>query len=711
MKNKLFFLLLSLAVFLFPLISKAEAQKIALDSTAIEYGLPSSQLIEAIMAKPKEKSLDLTWQIKDDALIAYKERNYTLAIAYREASLAKDGESNKDEYAWESIKDIALDQSEFEVKDLKENTSYLFRIGINDGSEIHWSDINTAKTGESWGLFNFLILVGSLALFLYGMKVMSDGLQQAAGSKLRNLLGSITSNPFKGVLTGFGITALIQSSSITTVMTVSFVNAGLMTLKQSAGVIMGANIGTTFTAWIIDIFGFKVDISPYTLIMLAIGLPLMFMRGSRAKGLANTVIGFAFLFMGLSFLKDAVPVLGPESALVQFFISINNTPIIGLLIFVIFGALLTVIIQSSSGTIALTMALMANGVIPFEVGAAMVLGENIGTTVTAELAASVGNVYAKRTARIHSTFNVVGVLCVLLVFPFFLKGVSFLTELIDGGNPMLNPGEHGSAGLAVLHSAFNLANVFVMIWFIPSLVKFAERTVKPRDKQDERFQLDFIGKGPMSTPNLSILEAKKEIAKFGKITGKMSEFARELLFGEDKKRNRELIERIIKYEEITDKVEVEVANYLNTISSGNLSKDLAVRIRGMNSTTNDLERIGDIFYQIAKGVERKNENKINFTAQQEERLREMFDLLDEAFAIMCENLNKHIADVTLDEAKKIEDKINRKRDEIRREYYDSLSNNGDVNIESGILYNNMFASLERIGDHIINVTEAVVGKV
>ncbi len=311
---------------------------------------------------------------------------------------------------------------------------------------------------------------------------MSEGLQQAAGSRLRNLLGSITSNRVKGVLTGFGITSIVQSSSVTTVMTVSFVNAGLMTLVQSAGVMMGANIGTTITGWLINLFGFKISIASYALVLIGLGAPFLFMGKKKMKAWASAIIGFSLLFLGLEFLKDAVPPMGEDSALVQFFVNYKDIPFISTIIFVLFGTLITLIIQSSSAAMALTMTLVAGGIIPFDVAAAMILGENIGTTVTAELASSVGNVHAKRSARIHSMFNIIGVCWAILVFPFFLQGIAWGMNYFGAGDPFTDTEVSANTGLAIFHTAFNTINVLILIWFVPQLVRLAERTGKHLDK-------------------------------------------------------------------------------------------------------------------------------------------------------------------------------------------------------------------------------------
>lgn len=671
----------------------------------------STEAFENVTATPLTEGFKVSWNIQYHELTTLQNEGFQIVLGYLPEKEAGNSPTTNDMGSWQTLENLDWDQTQAVLTGLKGGEAYAFRLGLKQGDQTTWSDQYSIKTNKKWGLFDFLVLLGSLAMFLYGMKTMSDGLQKAAGSRLRNLLGSITSSPIKGVLTGFGITTLVQSSSVTTIMAVSFVNAGILTLMQSAGVVMGANIGTTVTAWIVDIFGFKVDIGPYTLVLLAIGLPLYFMNSSRTKGWANAIIGFSLLFMGLGFLKDAVPELSPDSGIVQFFVNMNSIPYISTILFVIFGAILTLIIQSSSATIALTMTLMVSGVIPFEVGAAMVLGENIGTTITAELASSVGNVYAKRTARIHSAFNTIGVTWVLLIFPFFIDAVVYLTENLGGGNPVLNPQTYGSTGLAILHTTFNLANVLLMIGFVPHLVRFAEKTVKSKDGKDEQFHLRYIGEAQNLAPNLSILEAKKELAHFGEIASKMSVFTRELLSTEDKKIRKELLKRIQKREEITDRVEVEIANYLNKIMSNNTDSRLAARINGMNRIASNLERIGDLFYQISISIEKKNEEDLQFSEEQEKRLYELLDLIDQSFAVMLKNLNKHSEEVTLVEAKKMERLINLKRDEIRKEYYSSLSSSETVNMERGILYTNIFSSLERIGDHIINVTEGIMGKV
>ncbi|WP_107037269.1 Na/Pi cotransporter family protein [Brumimicrobium mesophilum] len=671
----------------------------------------NSESIENISSTSSIEGFTALWNLDYEVFQDLKEAGYTVLLKYNTKIGEKRFEKGYSNSDWTVIEGIDLHETTYFIDSLDGEEDYVFKVGLTNGENTFWSGKYKAETERGWGIFRFLVLIGSLGMFIYGMKIMSEGLQQAAGSRLRYLLGSITSNRVKGVLTGFGITSIVQSSSVTTVMTVSFVNAGLMTLVQSAGVMMGANIGTTITGWIINIFGFKVSIGSYALVLIAIGAPLMFFGKQKLKAWSSAIIGFSLLFMGLGFLKDAVPELGPDSWLVQFFIDFKDIPFLSTILFVFLGTLVTLIVQSSSAAMALTMTLVAGGIIPFEVAAAMILGENIGTTITAELASTIGNVHAKRSARIHSLFNVIGVIWAILLFPFILQGIEYFMLSIGAGNPFDNPKEYANTGIAIFHTAFNLLNVMILIWFVPNLVKVAERTVKSKGGADEEFHLDYIGAGYMSTPDLSLLEAKKEIAKFGELTSRMSRFSQDLLFEKSRKKQKLLIDRIAKYEEITDRVEVEVANYLGKISEGELSVDTAIRIRGMNSIVNDLERIGDVFYQVSKSLERKSEDKIWFTPHQRERLAELFDLVDEAFVVMCENLKKHSADVTLDVANEVEKRINQKRDEIRSEYLDALSKDDEVHMKGGIIYNDIFASLEKVGDHIINVSEGIVGKV
>lgn len=700
--SRLFSLTLVIAALFLPL-NKSVAQQAKLSDDA--------SIIKNINASPKVEGFTIGWTIDYDHYEQLKAEGYSIVISYNTkigANRFKEGYKGSE---WQEIKDIPLNQTSYEVNAVAGDEDYVYKVGLSKGEEILWSKKHKVKTDIGWGIFKFLVMIGSLGMFIYGMKVMSEGLQQAAGSKLRNLLGSITSNRVKGVLTGFGITSIVQSSSVTTVMTVSFVNAGLMTLVQSAGVMMGANIGTTITGWLINIFGFKVSIGSFALVFIAIGAPLMFFGKQQIKAWSGAIIGFSLLFMGLGFLKDSVPELGPDSALVKFFIDYKDIPVLSTLLFVFLGTLVTVIVQSSSAAMALTMTLVAGGIVPFEVASAMILGENIGTTITAEIASTIGNVHAKRSARIHSMFNIIGVTWAVLLFPFILQGIEAFMLSTGSGSPFDNPAEHANTGLAIFHTTFNLLNVLILIWFVPNLVRIAERTVKSKGAQDEEFHLDYIGSGYMSTPDLSILEAKKEIAKFGELTSRMSKFSRSILFEKTAKKQKKLHKRIAKYEEITDRVEIEVANYLNKISEGELSGEMAMRIRGMNSIVNDLERIGDIFFQISKTLERKSEEKIWFNPQQRNNLGEMFDLVDEAFSIMVENLNADSSKVTLNRAKDAENAINDKRDALRKDYLDNLSKSDELHLRGGLIYNDVVASLEKVGDHIINVSEGVVGKV
>lgn len=671
----------------------------------------TEDIFKNVSASAGEGSAKISWSLEYDKVDSLISKGYLIELKYNTDMRAKREKAGYENMEWSEVKNIPLTTTSYELDKLIGGEKYVFKVGVYKQDDAVFSEKGKFETERTWGLFKFLMLIGALGMFIYGMKVMSEGLQQAAGAKLRNLLGSITSNRFKGVLTGFGITSIVQSSSVTTVMTVSFVNAGLMTLMQSAGVMMGANIGTTITGWLINLFGFKVSISAYALIFIAIGFPFMFFGKTKLKAWASAIIGFALLFMGLSELKDAVPTLSQDSALVQFFINYKDIPVISTLLFVLLGTLVTVVVQSSSAAMALTMTLVAGGVLPFEVAAAMILGENIGTTITAELASMVGNVHAKRSARIHSMFNVIGVTWAVITFPLLIGAITMFMKYFNFGDPMTNPTEAANTGLAIFHTGFNLLNVLLLIGFVPQLVRLAERMVKSKGAADEVFHLDYIGTGIMATPELSLLEAKKEIAKFGGLTAKMSNFTRELLNEKNPKKQKLILEKVAKYEDITDRVEIEVANYLNKISEGGLSEETAGRIRGMNSIVNDLERIGDIFYQMSKGIERKDELKIWFTPEQRKSLFELFSLVDEAFVIMVANLNEHHGGVLLEPAKIAEKRINEKRDELRNEYLKNISDDKDHNIQGGLIYNNLFSSLEKVGDHIINVTEAVVGKI
>ncbi|PHR23218.1 MAG: Na/Pi cotransporter [Fluviicola sp.] len=564
-----------------------------------------------------------------------------------------------------------------------------------------WSAKAKGKTKRGWGIAKLLILIGALAFFIFGMKLMSEGLQQAAGSRLRSMLGSMTSNRFKGVLTGFGITSIVQSSSVTTVMTVSFVNAGLMSLRQSAGVMMGANIGTTITAWIIVLLGFKLSIGSYAYMLLALAAPLLFISKGKSKAWVTAIFGFCILFIGLGELKDAVPSLGADSTIVQFFIDFKDAWY-GPIMFVLLGALVTVVIQSSSAAMALTLAMVASGTLPFDVACAMVLGENIGTTITAELASLIANVHAKRSARIHSMFNIVGVVWMLLIFHLFLNGLAAVVT----GDPFEDAAVAATA-IALFHTSFNFINVTLLIGFVPQLVRLAEKTVKSKGESDEEFHLDFIS-GPLgSTSELCILEAKKEVAKFGHITSKMNHFVDTFVNSSDRKEKNKMLRKIEKYEEITDRVEIEIASYLGKTAQMEMSSEASTHMRGMLNITTDLERIGDIFFQMSKTLEKKDSDKVYFTPEQRNGLNSMLEIVDKAFDVMNENLNAEYGSISMDKAIAKEREIDQMRDQLREEQHRQIGTG--TNIENGMVFSNLFYSLEKVGDHIINVSEHVAG--
>jgi phosphate:Na+ symporter len=669
-----------------------------------------------LSASSKSEGFKLTWSIDYKSYDQIADKKFI--IKYNTKIGSKRNKKGFEGSDWKYTEAFNTNETNFEVKDLIGGEKYEAYLGIiNTGDEsnikeadITWSKKVKLKTQRGWGLMKFLILIGSLGLFIFGMKIMSDGLQRTAGEKLRKMLGSITSNRFKGVITGFMSTSIVQSSSVTTVMTVSLVNAGLINLRQSAGVMMGANIGTTITAWLVLLLGFKVSISSYALVLIALGAPLLFMTFRRSKDLANSIIGFAVLFIGLQFLKDAVPNLDKDSALVQFFVNYKDIPFLSNLMFVGLGALVTIVIQSSSAAMALTLTMVSKGIIPFEVACAMVLGENIGTTITAEIASAIGNVHAKRSARIHSLFNIVGVTWMLIIIPLFLDLIGFIIGQSHGG--LFDPENTGMAneGIALFHTLFNSANVLLLIGFVPMLVRIAERTVKSKGDADEEFKLDYITAGGVGLPEVAILEVKKEVAKFGQVTTRMNEFVRSLLNDQDKKKRNKMFNKIKKYEEITDRVEVEVADYLDKVSTQEISQQASTQIRSMLSITNDLERIGDIYYQMSKTIERKDDNKIYFLPEQRENLNKMLDAVDKAFIEMNNNLNAEYGHISLENAKKFEREIDQTRNSLRKSYLEQAEK-GEFKFQPGIMYNDLFSSCEKVGDHIINVSEAVAGKI
>ena len=561
-----------------------------------------------------------------------------------------------------------------------------------------------------FGIIELLTLIGALGFFIYGMKVMSDGIQKVAGSKMRSILSKMTSNRFLGITTGFILTALLQSSSATTVMIVSFVNAGLLSLVESIGVIMGANIGTTVTAWLISLLGFKVKIASIALPIIAIGFPMMFSSKSNIKSWAEVLIGFALLFMGLDALKESVPNLKENTEFLSFLSSYANMGIISTLIFIGVGTILTLVVQSSSAAMALTLVMCYEGYIPFELAAAMVLGENIGTTITANLAALVGNVHAKRAARAHFIFNIFGVIWMIFAFQFFINSIdSYMISNMDL-SPVSSVGESVAVpiGLSIFHTTFNILNVLLLVWFVPLISRTVIRMQPSKGETDEEFHLEHIGGGLMQTAELSVLEAQKEVIKFGKITSKLYNMILELRKETDSKKFNKLMERIKKYEDITDRMEVEIADYLAKAAQGEMSDSASFKVRSMISIINDMERIGDICYQMSISIERKKERKAEFTAESKKSIEGLLSEVQKALDIMNNNLNSEYSQVTLTEANNAEININNMRNKLRKSYLQKIEK-GEMPIQTGMIYNNLIHSLEKVGDHIFNISEAIVG--
>lgn len=553
-----------------------------------------------------------------------------------------------------------------------------------------------------YGFYDFAKLLGSLALFLYGMKIMSEALQKFAGDRLRSILTAMTTNRVTGVLTGMLITMLIQSSSATTVMVVSFVNAGLLTLGQSIGVIMGANIGTTVTAWIISILGFKVSLADYALPLLAIGaIPVLFAQNSNKKSIGEFIFGFSFLFMGLSMLQSNAPDLKHNPEMLAFLQNYTDMGFFSIVLFVLIGTVLTMIVQASAATMAITLIMCANGWISFELGAALVLGENIGTTITANLAAITGNTQARRAAMAHLMFNVFGVIWVLIVFNPLTSGITWFVNNVMGTTetevavPLM---------LSAFHTTFNVCNVCILIWF----VKFIEKTVcviiPSKNEEDEEFRLRFISGGMLSTAELSILQARKEINLFAQRTRKMFSMVRSLIHEQRDNEFNKIFSRIEKYESISDNMELEIANYLNQVSEGRLSSESKLQIRAMLREVTEIESIGDSCYNLARTINRKHNGKEDFTPKQYERIEQMMELTDQALDQMLRTLdNPTHADAN--QTFNIETEINNYRNQLKNQNILDV-NNKEYGYQMGVHYMDLIGECEKLGDYVVNVVEA-----
>ncbi|MBW6501965.1 MAG: Na/Pi cotransporter family protein [Bacteroidales bacterium] len=555
-------------------------------------------------------------------------------------------------------------------------------------------------------LIDFLSLIGSLGLFLFGMKVMSEALQKSAGNKLRQILASMTSNRVKGVLTGFLITAVIQSSSATTVMIVSFVNAGLLSLIESIGVIMGANIGTTVTAWMISILGFNMKISVLSLPLIGIGFPLLFFKNMKAKYWGEFIIGFAFIFLGLEFLKVNVPDIRSNPEILSFLQNYTNLGFLSLILFIVIGSLLTIIIQSSSATMALTLVMCNNGWIPFEAAAAMVLGENIGTTITANVAAIVGNVSSKRAARAHFIFNIIGVMWIVSIMPLFLRGVDGIMVSSGLDSPLSDKGSIPVA-LSIFHSSFNILNALLLIGLARIIERIVVWMVPLKEDEDESFRLKYISFGLLTTSELSILQAKNEINLYAQRINKMFGFVIKRFYTTNRKDFEKLEEKIVKYEKISDNIEVEIATYLTKILGNHDITTVSSRqIRSMFRIIDELESIADCCFNVMKTISKKGESKTTFNQEQRESINKMFVLVEEALEIMHINIEKEYREVTLERAQKAESRINILRDELKRNHLKNIEKK-KYSYLSGIFYNDIYCECEKMGDHIINITEAI----
>ena len=569
------------------------------------------------------------------------------------------------------------------------------------------------------GILQFFTLFGAMGMFLYGMNLMSSGLQKAAGDRLRGFLSAMTSNPLKRVMTGMGITALIQSSSATTVMVVSFVNAGLLTLVQAIGVIMGANIGTTITAWMVSLLGFKADISILAVPLMLLGFLFSNSKKNQNKNIGELIVGFSLLFLGLSFMKESVPDLKQTPEVLEFVRQWSGYGFRSVLIFLAVGTILTLILQSSSATMAITLIMLSMGWIPFPMACAMVLGENIGTTITANIAASVGNPSAKRAALSHTIFNIFGVIWALILFRPFLGLVGRIIEAMGLPNPAAEgfavstpDGADGTAalyGLSMLHTLFNTINTLILVWFTGLIAKIVTKMVKePENKEEKAFRLKYIEAGPLATPELATEQAIKEIIHFAKISKNGLGYARAAINETDADKFEELRGKLVKYEEISDRIEYEIATFLNAVSEGEISEITSYKVKAMYKIIGELESLGDSGESISRILSRRNIHNKSFDQETIKKLNAMVDLVEHAYDVMITNLTM-AENATLEEisnAYSAEERINHLRDNLRDEEINNLENNRK-NYQTSVYFMDIVSELEKMGDFMINISQAL----
>ena len=559
---------------------------------------------------------------------------------------------------------------------------------------------------------------GALAVFLFGMKLMSEGLQKFAGDKMRSVMGKVTGSPVRGILTGAAVTTAIQSSSATTVMVVSFVNAGLLSLAGAVAVIMGANIGTTVTAWIITLFGLGEGGGAFSLPMLlgALALIFMFAKKDKLKYIGEFLIGLAMLLLGMNLLQQAMPNLEQYPEFLEALARLSDYGFWSILIFVVIGALLTCLVQASAAMMAITLVMCYNGWIGLDAAVALVMGQNIGTTITANLAAMVANTNGKRAARAHLVFNIIGVIITLIVFRPVLNLIANMTEGMMGSNPYTAVNAAGydpnaiPLALSIFHTFFNVVNTIILVWFIQLIIKIVNWMVKDKPEDEEyTFKLAYIGHTFTNTAELNLEAAKKEIENFSKRVLRMYTFLPGLRTAKDDEEFNSIVERIEKYEEITDRMEMEIAKYLTRIAEGDLSQQGSQRISSMLRIVDNLESIGDTVYQIAMTRKNKRETAVHFDQHLNDNLDEMTKLVQQSLNVMDENLRGDYADINLEVANEVEQSINSYRDKLRIEHLNALKD-GTYNFSIGNAYSGLYALYEKLGDYVINVSEAIAVK-